>query len=121
MADHEEQDLRRALARLQRGRGKRYPSRLRQRITAWIQREIADGRGARELARRLGVHRDTLAAWLQDATASGALVPVEVITTPTLAEPAVVGARTVSVVSPSGFRVEGLTLEEAGALLSRLR
>lgn len=44
---------------------------------------------------------------------STSLVPVEVVPDP-------VATRTVSIVSPSGFRVEGLSLLEAATLLKTL-
>jgi hypothetical protein len=52
--------------------------------------------------------------WSAEARATRALVPVEVI-----AEPS--SERTVSVVSPSGFRIEGLSLLEATTLLRAVR
>jgi hypothetical protein len=121
MADHEERDLRRELALLERGRGKRYPAGLQRRIVAWARREIARGQSARELARRLAVHRGTLQVWLDDAAAASALVPVEVVAEPSAAGWTTTRPRTVSVSSPSGFRVDGLTLDEAATLLARLR
>ena len=49
------------------------------------------------------------------ATAVSALVPVEIIAE----EPA--RSRTLTVVAPGGYRVEGLSVEEAAALLRVLR
>lgn len=121
MTDHEERDLRRELTRRERGRGKRYPSVLRQRIAVWARWELARGHSVRDLARRLAVHRDTLAAWLEDAAATSALVPVEVIATPIAPATTSSASGSYRVVSPSGFRVEGLTLDEAAELLVRLR
>ena len=105
----------------ERGRGKRYPAELQRRIVAWAGRAIGRGARARELARRLGVHRGTLQVWLDDAAATRALVPVEVVAD-TIAVPLTSAAtRTVSVISPSGFHVDGLSLDEAATLLARLR
>lgn len=90
MADNEERDLRRELAKLERGPGKRYPRELRARVATWARREMASGRGFHGLARRLGLHPTSLRTWLEDAAASGAVVPVEIVdaTTTASAEPA---------------------------------
>jgi hypothetical protein len=67
-----------------------------------------------DIASELGLARGTVMKWSAEARATRALVPVEVI-----AEPS--SGRTVSVVSPSGFRIEGLSLLEAAALLRAVR
>jgi transposase-like protein len=114
MSDHELRDLRRELAARERGQGKRYSAALRARISGWARRELERGGSLRAIAEALGLHRETLRSWLADVPASeAALVPVEVT-----AEKA--SARSFVVVSPSGFRVEGLALDEVAALLARL-
>ncbi len=112
MSDHELRSLRRQLAARARGRGKRYAPDLRSRATAWAQRAIAGGARLTEVARALDIDDETLRKWLRkDSTATTSLVPVEVI----VDEPvALAGVR---VVSPTGYRVEGLALDEVVALL----
>jgi transposase-like protein len=115
MPDHELRELRRELAAIERGPGKSYPPELRRRISAWARDVIAGGASMTATARTLALDLRTLRAWLRDATArSTALVPVEVVAD----EPAQrAGLR---VVSPAGFRVEGLALDEVVALLQVL-
>lgn len=111
MGDHELRELRRELAACERGRGKRYPTTLQQRIKDWAQREIARGASTRRAAEAIALHPETLRKWLLGDACATALVPVEVV-----AEEAA-PARRVSVVSPAGYRVEGLDLAEVAALL----
>ena len=110
MQDQELRDLRRELAAHQRGPGIYYPDALRERITNWARRQLAAGATAGAATASLGIGRDTLRRWLMPA--STALVPVEVVDVPR--------AMTVSVVSPSGFRIDGLTIDDAIAVLRRL-
>lgn len=67
------------------------------------------------ISKELGVARDTVRLWTATPPASqevAALVPVEVV--------AERSSSVVAVVSPSGFRLEGLTLDEAVTVLARL-
>ncbi|HTE56562.1 MAG TPA: hypothetical protein VK698_37170 [Kofleriaceae bacterium] len=116
MADHEGRHLRRQVVARVRGRGKRYPEGLRRRVTAWARQRRDGGASLQVLSKELGLSMETVRRWTataRDSTpARTALVPVEVIEEPT--------ARLAVVVSPSGFRLEGLTLDEAVAVLARL-
>lgn len=109
MQDHELRDLRRELTARQ-GPGVYYPEPLRERATRWARRQLAAGATTAAVTASLGIGRDTLRRWL--APASTALIPVEVVDAPAAAE--------VSVVSPSGFRITGLTLDDAITVLRRL-
>jgi hypothetical protein len=67
------------------------------------------------ISKELGVARDTVRLWTLTPAVrkeAAALVPVEVVAD--RSQP------TVAVVSPSGFRLEGLTLDEAVVVLARL-
>lgn len=103
-------DLRRELA-AQRGPGVYYPEPLRERAARWARQQLAAGATAAAVATSLGIGRDTLRRWLATPTTT-ALVPVEIIDEPSAAE--------VTVVSPNGFRISGLTVDEAIAVLRRL-
>jgi hypothetical protein len=114
MSDHELRDLRRELSAVERGPGKRYPAALRVRISSWARREVERGRSLRTIADALALHRETLRSWLADAAPSAAaLVPVEVVSDHD-------AAGSFTVISPAGFRVEGLALDDVAALLARL-
>jgi hypothetical protein len=111
--DKEAAKLRRELSRLETGRGKRYPTELRQRVVAWAQRRHEQGASWETIKAELGQKFDTVRRWCLLARSSRALVPVRVVSTSPV-------SRTVSVVSPAGFRVEGLAINEAAALLREL-
>jgi predicted transcriptional regulator len=85
---------------------------LKRRAAAWIVKERAAGRTVSELARELGIVAGTVLRWSAGASVRQ-MVPVRVV-----ADAA--GAKTVSVVSPSGFRIEGVTLAEATLVLREL-
>jgi hypothetical protein len=110
MQEHELRDLRRELA-AQRGPGVYYPEPLRERARRWARQQLAAGATTAAVAASLGIGRDTLRRWIAPASTL-ALVPVEIVDAPRAAE--------VCVVSPSGFRISGLTLEDAIAVLRRL-
>ena len=101
--------LRRELSRLETGRGKRYPRELRERVIAYARRQREAGASWESIKAELGQRFDTVRRWCQEPGAPRALVPVRVV--------APKPTRVVSVVSPTGFRVDGLTLMEAAALL----
>ena len=102
---------------MEKGRGKRYPEQLRSRVIGWAARRRAAGASWQQIKRELGQRFDTVRRWCTTETAaispSRALAPVRIMPD----KPAV---RTVAVMSAAGFRVEGLTLSEAAALLREL-
>jgi transposase-like protein len=104
--------LRRELDRIGTRRGRCVSAELKLRASAWIVRERGAGRAVSELAHELGIASGTVLRWSSE-TGTRALVPVRVV-------PDVAEARTVAVVSPSGFRIEGVTLSEAARLLREL-
>lgn len=106
--------LRVALASHEAGRGKRYPSDLKARITEWAQGRRGEGASWAQISGDLGIAFETLRRWCLAASpkTSRAMVPVRVV--------ADAADRTVSLASPAGYRVEGLTLQEAVAALRAL-
>jgi transposase-like protein len=113
--DRELRDLRHRLGEIPRGRGRRVPAALRERIVAWIATRRAHGDEWRELARALGMPAQTLTRWAARDVGherSVVLRPVAVIDE--------LASRTVTVVAPSGLRVEGVTIADAIAILRSL-
>ena len=102
--------LKREIGRLERGRGRRYPAGLRERITVYARSRRDEGEGWATISDELAVPWETLRRWTLGPKPSTAMVPVEVIA------PAVV-AEGVAVVSPTGWRLEGLDVREAVAVL----
>lgn len=109
--DYQASRLRSELARVEKGRGKRYPAELQARVVVWAKGRRAAGASWQQIKRELGQKFGTVRRWCQTSAPprSRALLPVRITEQPAV--------RSVSTVSPSGFRVEGLTLPEAAALL----
>ena len=86
---------------------------LRGRIVEWVRQRRDRGDWWCDLSRELGVHATTLKRWAAPpAEAVVAMRPVQVIETPP--------AETVTLVSPTGLRIEGVTLAGAIAILRGL-
>ena len=102
------EELRRDVEALPAGKGRRYPDDFRDDIVHVVRAHQYEGYDHRELANKLALPSLTLRRWLTMASVSAAredvFVPVEVI------EPA--QERALRVVTPEGFVVEGLELDE---------
>jgi transposase len=103
--------LRRELDRIGTRRGRCVPPELRARAAAWLRARRAEGRSVVELAAELGVAAGTVLRWSNEGVR--AIVPVKVV-------PDMSPTAQVAVVSPSGFRIEGITLEDAVRVLREL-
>ena len=115
LEDRELRELRHQLGAIPRGRGRRIPAALRARIIAWTAPRRARGAEWRALARALGVHAETLTHWLAAAPAPAPAVPLRpVAVTDAPARAAL------TLVAPSGLRVEGATVADAIAILRGL-
>jgi hypothetical protein len=126
--DDEGKQLRTEIAKLRPDKRRRYGATLRARILAWVDRAGVAGVDEVECARRLHVKTWRFILWRRRADlvaereqaeqpahgerAPLALVPVEV--------PALLTAATITLVAPSGYRIEGLALDQAAALLREL-
>ena len=97
-----------------RGRGKRYPKDLEARVRACIATRRARGDSFERIATDLGMIYETVRRWStpRKPTPSAALVPVTVLDAPS--------AHGATLVSPAGYRVEGLDLHDLAALLRAL-
>lgn len=92
--------------------GLRYDPDLKLKILAYVHRRRAEGAPQKTVAAEVGVSWMTLRRWLDDATSqsSARLVPVDLV------EP----AQVLALVTPRGFRLEGLTPRQALELLRHL-
>jgi hypothetical protein len=104
------QKLRAALARREGGRGKRFSPELRQRIADVARQLRDDGQSWTRISDALGVPMGSVRR-LGDGEAAG-FTAVELVDD--------AGARGLVVVTPTGFRVEGLTPAAAVALIRKL-
>jgi hypothetical protein len=114
MQDREGRELRRRVARLKRDRpGFRFSAALRAEITAWVAKHRERGQWWRELSSAIGVPEQTLKRWAEPRPmAPASLVAVEVIDAPP--------PGTVTLVSPTGLRIEGVAIADAIAILRGL-
>jgi transposase-like protein len=109
--DRELRDLQRALARVRRRSGpRRYSAELRSQVTAWVAKRREAGDWWCDVSRALGIPADTLARWATRRD-SATMMPVEVDVPP---------AGTVTLVAPSGLRIEGVAVADAIAILQAL-
>lgn len=115
MQDREARELRRRVARLRRGRpGFRFSPTLRARITTWVTQQRERGVWWCDLAREVGVPAETLKRWATArSTPSRVLRPVEVIDAPPMG--------TVTLVSSTGLRIEGVAIVDAIVILRGLQ
>ncbi len=116
--DRELVELRRAVSDLGPKRpGRRVPAALRTRLMAVVRERRSGGTSLRDLADSLGLSGETLTRWMSrqgaapERTAERPL-PVVVTSLP---------AAALTLVTPGGFRVEGLSVASVAELLARLR
>lgn len=98
-----------------------FPAALRERAGAWLRDRHAEGAQWTQLARELGISRSSATNWARRTTprrptehrASSTFLPV-CVTKPSVASTGPV------LVTPRGYRVEELALDELAELLERL-
>ncbi len=113
MQDREVRELRRRVERLRRDRGDRFPPLLRERITAWVRARRELGDWWCDLSRAVGVPEETLKRWATPrADGKLTMLRVDVIDAPPTG--------TVTLVSPTGLRIEGVAIADAIAILQGL-
>lgn len=115
----EAKQLRGEIAKLRPDKRRRYPDDLRRRILGWVERATDAGQLEHECSKAIGVKTWRFRMWRQQEVHAArleanplALVPVEL--------PAMATSVGISLVAPSGYRVEGLSLEQLVALLRGL-
>lgn len=112
MGDQEIQKLRTALARRERGRGKRYTPTLKQRIAEAATELRRQGQGWQAIGEFFGIPHETVRRF-SGASTTTALVPVEIVDER--------AGASLTLVSPEGYRIEGLGVGDAAEILRRLR
>ncbi len=96
------------------GKGRRYPAKLRRRIVRAVDRARESSMTWASIVEEVGVPLETLRRWQADAGNEVELKPV------VLAEAVAVARHNVVVVTPGGYRVEGLDIGGAATLLRKL-
>ena len=97
----------------------RFPETLRQEIVRYAGERRAGGDGVHAIARSLGLNDNTLYGWLVASRPGVPFRRVRVVAT-TAKSSAPETVRSAVLVTPQGFRVEGLDLEMLSALLRTL-
>jgi hypothetical protein len=115
----EGKQLRTEIAKLRPDKRRRYSAALRARILDWVDRAVAAGMLETECSKALCVKTWRFIMWrrsderaLKTESESLALVPIEAPLLPV--------ASGLSLVAPSGYRIEGLALDQIVALLREL-
>lgn len=111
------QELRRAIDRIRRDRVRwRCPAGLRSEVVAYVHERRKGGAMLADVAREFGVSESSLGRWVSaergEDTGQARLREVKVV------EPA--SGRGVTLVTPRGYRIEGLDVESAARLLQAL-
>jgi hypothetical protein len=115
----EEKQLRSELAKLRPDKRRRYSNELRGRILSWVDRSVAEGTLETECSKSLRIKTWRFVMWRRaivreappkEMRSSLALVPIE----PLVASSGLV------LVTPSGYRIEGLRLDHMASLLREL-
>jgi transposase-like protein len=115
MTDRQASALHDVVSTLPSGRRRRYARALKARIVDVAQARRAQGATWTQLAEQLGVSLETLRRWCAMTSTKG---PARMRRVRVVAHPA--ASSVVSLVSASGHRVEGLTLEQVVVLLRAL-
>ena len=112
---------------LRKGPGRKYTKALRLRVLSWMKRALYEGMREAECMEALGIRLQRLLAWReQEQRIAATVVPEPVIPRPTASAALVpVAIRDdefpfgpmLSFSAPGGYRIEGLTLDQAIGLL----
>jgi transposase-like protein len=111
-----QKNLQTAIRRERRGQRRkalRYPAKLREAVVEFVRGERSRGTSLISLADALDLPINTLSRWCEKYERGSRLAPVEVVSGGPADGPVLV--------TPSGHRVEGLSVESLFQLLERLR
>jgi hypothetical protein len=103
---NEVREIQQELAKVEKRRGTRYPKELQERVVQLVKNLQAQGHAMNAINTLLGMTGDTLAR--RTRSSSTEHVPVEVTNDSRMSSP----GGELSLISPSGWRVTGLTLEQ---------
>ena len=119
-------EIRSEVEALRKGPGRKYTKAMRERVVAWLERAQESGVREAEWQEALGIPIQRLLKWLEEARDIAAtVVPAAVIPRPTemtrmvpitVSDDLPFGPM-IGFSAPSGYRIEGLTLDQAIALL----
>ena len=111
---------------LRKGPGRKYSKELRRRVVSWMKRARDEGMREVECMEALGIPLQRLEAWReQEQRIAATIVPEPVIPRPTPStalvpvsfDPDLPFGPMITFCAPSGYRIDGLTLDQAIGLL----
>jgi len=114
----ESDELRRLLENHRPTSSGSYPKRIREQAARYACRRRAEKATWATIAKEVGVSTTSLANWSKALPESSTFVPV-VVKTPS-ATPLPAADSLPTLISPTGYRVEGLSLQQLAQLLGRL-
>lgn len=108
--DRELRDLVRAITAFRKCGDLRYPAKLRARITSWVAMQRKHGEWWTDISAALGMPVQTLMRWSEmRGVVATDMKAVDVIDAPQIG--------TVTLVAPTGLRIEGVSIDAAIAIL----
>jgi hypothetical protein len=122
----EANEIRSEVQSLRKGPGRKYSKALRQRVLAWMKRAFDEGMHEGECMQALGIPAHRLIAWRDEERRIAATVVPEPVIPRASATTAIVPVALddstpfgpmIAFAAPSGYRIEGLTLDQAIGLL----
>ena len=113
----EGKQIRSEVTKLRPDKRRRYPEELRARILDWVGRATAAGMMEQECSKAIGVKTWRFTLWRRAAMAKPRAEPLALVKIET---PSETGPSCLSLVAPSGHRVEGLVLAQIIVLLREL-
>jgi hypothetical protein len=109
--DEQGDRLRAEIKAMEAGSARRYGRAQRRRILKWVERAVRSGMSERECSVQLGISSKRLAKWrAKEAAPTKRLIEIEV-------EDDASSRSSMSFVSPTGFWIDGLTIEQAITLM----
>lgn len=131
MDERKREDLHQRLFqnRIGKVRSCRYPPEIRKEVQSYLQERLADGGQRKDICRELGIPTSTVNRWAKRILTDRAreveperFRPVVMALKPIRGEPEQIAtAAPCTLSSPSGYRVEGLAVEQVLYLLRELR
>lgn len=114
----EAKQLRAEFAKLRPDKRRRYGDALKTRVLDWLVRSEANGGSELEASKLLGIKTWRIRTWRRNAAVVTAREPEQLALMPIAMT--MLTATTIVVVAPSGHRIEGLSLEQAVAVMREL-
>lgn len=123
----EANEIRSEVQSLRKGPGRKYTKALRERVLSWMTRALADGMSDVDCMEALGIPLQRLIRWRdEERVIAATIVPEPIVPRPTESTALVpVAIRDellpfgpmIAFSAPGGYRIEGLTLDQAIGLL----